>query len=76
MPDLDINPLARYWKIVETDNMGSDYPDEKFIQPIPSMNKAQAEKVCDAINDVLPEHSRRYYKVVHKSYVLQGGFEP
>jgi len=63
-------------RIVETDNFGGDYPDEKFLN-LPNMQETHANKVCAAINDALasPE-SRRYWKVVKNNYVLRPGFEP
>lgn len=64
-------------KIIETDNYGGDYPDEKFVN-LPTMNPEYAEKICKAINDCLcrDSTSRRYWRVVLDDYELVGGFEP
>lgn len=61
------------WKIVDTDNFGSDYPNETVIADS-IVNKDCAEIMAKALNSDT-EHSR-YYKVVDESYVLQPGFEP
>ncbi len=64
------------YKIVNTDNLGRDYPDESFVN-LPSMNHPHAKKVCEAINDAFNHpHNDRYYKVVPENYVLKPGFEP
>lgn len=62
-------------RIVETDNFGGDYPDEKFLN-LPRMTTEHAQRVADAINADLPLGTPRYWKVVDDSYVLQPGFEP
>jgi len=64
-------------KIIETDNHDSDYPDEKFIN-LPYINKEEAEKICNAINDCLcrGNNADRYWRVVSDNYKLVGGFEP
>lgn len=64
-------------KIIETDNHGSDYPDEKFIN-LPYLCKKEAEKIADVINDCLckDEYARRFWRVVDDGYKLIGGFEP
>jgi hypothetical protein len=61
-------------RIVETDNYGGDYPDEKFLN-LPRMSKEHAKAVCDAINKGFTNH-HRYWKVVENDYELQPGFEP
>ena len=63
-------------KIVNTDNFGGDYPDEKFVEGLPRLTKTHAEAICAAINAGLPETHSRYYKVVPDDYELQPGFEP
>lgn len=63
-------------RIVETDNFGGDYPNEKFLSPLPRMTEEHAKKVAEAINDGLPEDASRYWKVVGDDYILQPGFEP
>jgi hypothetical protein len=65
------------FRIVETDNYGGDYPDEKFILGwIPT--RVRAQLLVDAINsEFCPSGlSRRFYKVVELPYELQPGFEP
>jgi hypothetical protein len=62
-------------KIVETDNFGGDYPDERFVS-LPQMTEAHAKKVVDAINSGFPENATRYWKVVPNDYTLRPGFEP
>lgn len=60
------------YAVVETDNLGGDYPDESFvIRGI--RDKVDAEKIVELINKHLcPEHSvvtpYRYWKVVEDSY--------
>ena len=64
-------------KIVETDNFGRDYPDEKFVN-LPPMSAAHALAVVKAINagfDVFNEYPR-CWKVVSDDYKLEPGFEP
>lgn len=62
-------------KIVETDNFGGDYPDEKFLN-LPSLTKEQCERICEAINSAFHEHHNRYWKTVPDDYKLRPGFEP
>ncbi|MCP4377694.1 MAG: hypothetical protein GY794_16150 [bacterium] len=64
------------YRIIETDNFGGDYPDEKFINVIP-VNLEHAEAIAKAINsapgaDTCP----RYWRVVELPYELQPGFTP
>lgn len=70
--------LTRY-KIVETDNFGGDYPDEKFVN-LPALPPAEAAELCSHINEIynkLHGPTRdRYYKIVPENYVLIPGFEP
>ena len=63
------------WRIVNTDNFGGDYPDEKFVGP-EFEGEAEAQKFADEINEHYGEHSSRYYKVVEMPYELQPGLEP
>ncbi len=61
-------------RIIDTDNFGGDYPDEKFhLFP---MSEQQAQVIVDVLNEDWNEHSSRYYKVVPLDYKLQPGFEP
>ena len=64
-------------KIIDTDNFGGDYPNEKVIADnIP--NEHYAEIMCDALVNKLcvSDYSPRFYKVVDDDYELQPGFEP
>jgi hypothetical protein len=63
-------------RIVETDNFGGDYPDEKFVN-LPFMDECQAEVLCEVINETLSgPSSQRFWKVVPNDYKLIPGFEP
>lgn len=64
-------------KIVETDNFGGDYPDEKFVN-LPWMNEEQARKVANVLNEAFSSYigSSRFWLVVPDDYKLQPGFEP
>ena len=62
-------------RIVETDNFGGDYPDEKFLNLF-DMGKEAAQKVADAINEAARPNTFRFWKVVLNDYQLQPGFEP
>lgn len=63
-------------RIVNTDNFGRDYPDEKFVENLPRMSVEHARNVCFTINASVPEGHDRYWKVVEDDYELQPGFEP
>jgi hypothetical protein len=41
------------YKIIETDNFGGDYPDEKFVN-LPAATKEEAERLADLINEIYP----------------------
>lgn len=63
-------------KIVETDNFGGDYPNEKFLN-LPLMTGVEAAEVAATINEVCSgDNLPRFWKAVNKDYVLQPGFEP
>lgn len=64
-----------YWRVVNTDNFGSDYPDEKWASE-PIETKFQAQQIAEELNKPLGPYSHRYYKVVKLPYDLQPGFEP
>lgn len=64
----------RSMRIIDTDNFGGDYPNEKFH--LFGMSKDTAEKICKLLNDENGEHSSRYYRVVPEGYELQPGFQP
>ena len=65
------------FRIVDTDNYGGDYPDERFIN-LPPMSHEAADEIATAINKHLcnDDYCSRYYKVVPADYQLQPGFEP
>lgn len=65
-------------KIIHTDNFNGDYPDEKFVDGIPSLpNKEAMQRICDAINkECSGNHAPRYWRVVEDDYKLKPGFEP
>ena len=63
-------------RIIETDNFGGDYPDEKFLN-LPLMPPEAAEVIARTINSYLSgENYSRYWRVVDDDYVLKPGFEP
>ncbi len=65
------------WKVVETDNFGGDYPNEKWATPYSFTYAFQAQNVADALNTALSgEGASRFWKVVPSDYELQPGFEP
>ena len=70
-------PSMGRWRIVEGDNFGGDYPNEKFVS-IPATNRAKARMIADAINAVFcaHDHATRYWRAVPEDYTLQPGFEP
>ena len=61
------------FKIVETDNFGGDYPDEKFVN-LPACTEVTAHKLADDINHYFSGTCMpRYWKVVPADYKLQPG---
>jgi len=73
------------YHIVQTDNFGWDYHDEKFLCtvnsegktiPLSYANKARAAEIAEILNGPYAEHNSRWWKVVEKGYVLSPGFEP
>lgn len=64
-------------RVIETDNFGGDYPDEKFATPY-SMPEAMAQKVANIFNErwCSGGDGSRYWRVVDDNYKLQPGFEP
>jgi len=64
-------------KIIDTDNHGSDYPDERVIAADIKYEEF-AKVMCEALNKkyCFDDWCSRYYKVVPDDYVLQPGFEP
>jgi len=61
------------YRVVETDNYGRDYPDEKFSLPY-HLRKEDAVAIAAVLNSG-PE-GNRYWKVVPTGYELAPGFEP
>lgn len=61
-------------RIVDTDNYGGDYPNERFL--LWYMSEKHARKIVDVINEAAGPTSNRYWKVVDNDYELQSGFEP
>jgi len=64
-------------RIIETDNHGGDYPDEKFVT-LPWLSQESAERIAEAINKELcwQNACRRYWKVVPDDYKPEAGFQP
>ena len=60
-------------RVVDTDNFGGDYPDEKFVGE--QMSREEAEALADKLNGK-SLFAPRYYKVVPDDYILRPGFEP
>jgi hypothetical protein len=69
--------LPTRYKIVETDNFGGDYPDEKFLN-LPATSYDKAVSIANAINATFnPDgHADRYWMVRPENYKLVPGFEP
>jgi len=67
--------FVQTWAIVDTDNYGGDYPDERFVA-FGIRSEKEADRMAEALNRNLGEHSPRYYMVRAKPYKLQPGFEP
>ena len=65
---------GRVYRVVETDNFGRDYPDERFVGP--SMMYEDCERVAAIFNVTTGDGADRFYKTEHESYKLQPGFEP
>lgn len=66
------------YRIINTDNFGGDYPNEKFVENLPYLsNKKDAELIADTINSVVRNpNADRFWRVVKMPYTLQPGFEP
>ena len=66
-----------HYRIVETDNYGGDYPDEKFVN-LPFMSLEKAKELAAVINRLCNPDGlgNRYWKVAPEDYELQPGFEP
>lgn len=59
-------------RVVNTDNFGGGYPNEKFVSK--SMNKEDCEALAKKLNTNDSE-AARYFKVVEDDYKLQPGFK-
>lgn len=65
------------FKIVNTDDYGGDYPNERYVEGLPVIyNRDKAQAIADAINAATPEGHDRWFKVVEEGYSLQAGFQP
>ncbi len=64
-------------KIINTDNLGGDYPDESFVN-IPSLPEEACQSIADEINKHCchDNYGGRFWKVVEDDYRLVPGFEP
>lgn len=58
-------------RIVNTDNYGRDYPDEKFVSHLPSLSKETAQQIADLINEY--EGERKMNNEILKA--LKGSIE-
>ena len=65
---------APRFRIVDTDNFGSDYPNEMFVGGVYS-RRERAQRQADRLNRY-GDWAPRYFKVVELPYKLQPGFEP
>lgn len=65
------------YRVVETDNLGGDYPNEKFASPY-TLSEKNAQALADLFNSFWcnDDYATRYWKVVEDGYELQPGFEP
>lgn len=66
------------YRIIDTDNFGGDYPNEKFIAT-GIQYKQTADRMADALNEAGGPHATRFYRVVRHveiRYQLAPGFQP
>jgi len=70
--------MRPYYRLVDTDNFGGDYPDEKWAVHGSFFDKYEAEEIQNILNRVLHpgSNSARFIKVVTMPYQLKPGFEP
>lgn len=66
--------MTTKYRIINTDNFGGDYPNEKFVGTMFDSKEA-AIKEADRLNGTYGG-SNRFYKIVLDGYILQPGFEP
>lgn len=62
------------YRVVNTDNHGSDYPDERWASE--SLPEAEAKERARKLNKGADNYFSRWHKVESADYVLQPGFEP
>jgi len=62
-------------KIIDTDNFGGDYPNEKELN-LPRLKKEHAENIVREINKGFAPNDDRYWYVVEDDYKLAPGFTP
>lgn len=82
--------MMKYY-LVDSDNYGGDYPNEKFVKEAHTRDFItadeegealafdsfdKAQEVACRINTFWGEFHGRYLKVVREGYKLQPGFEP
>lgn len=70
--------VCETWRVVDTDNFGGDYPDERVVAS-GFASEQQASVYADTVNTKRGEHSQRFLKVVKHfeiAYILSPGFEP
>ncbi len=66
-------------KLIHTDNLGRDFPDEKFVDfGGLYIDEDKLDAIADILNGSLngTTGDGRYWRVVPDDYKLQGGFEP
>ena len=61
-------------KIIETDNFGRDYPDEKLIAS--GITDPRLGRLMVAGIQTTDPNDPRYYRLVDDDYKLQPGFTP
>lgn len=61
-------------RVVETDNFGGDYPNEKFCSE--SVTEEEAKIIANNFNKDVGDYSTRYWIIVPDDYILKPGFEP
>lgn len=66
--------MSNKWRVVNTDNFGGDYPDEKFEGPVFD-SEGKARNYAYDLNQGMHDYSTRYRKVVKLPYKLLPGFE-
>lgn len=63
------------FRVVDTDNFGGDWPDERWASPW-VFKRETAEAIAKALNEEQGPEGPRYFTVVERGYVLQPGFRP